>query len=692
MTKKTNSPSRVGREDNFIPRRLNVLFSIVILLLSVLLARLAYMQIMNREFYTKKLATASQKTIKISSVRGEIYDAKGQSLVENQVIQVVSFTRSNRITAGEIKAIAQTLLQYVNVSDVSLSKRDKADYYLADSDVYSQVVKSLPKEKRYDTDGNLLSEGKIYANAVASLSDDQLIFSQEDEKAAELFSQMNSAAYFETVNLVTEPLSAQQIALIAANEKNLPGISTSSNWNRVVLPTSLASIIGTVTSEQAGIPEEEADAYLAKGYSLNDRVGTAYLEKQYEDTLQGQREIREISLDRHGNVEKIKTTQEGSKGNNIKLTIDLNFQDQVNAILKRHFESELANGSALYSDGVYAVVLNPQTGAVLAMAGYKHEKGTQNIQENALGTVTDTFVPGSIVKAATLTAGWETGVIQGNQVLTDQPIQFAGSAPITSWFTAYGNRNITAAEALQYSSNPYMVQIALNMLGQPYSPNMVLNQTDQLSTAMDQLRTSFGEYGLGVATGIDLPLESTGYIPEEYSIANYLTNAFGQFDNYTPMQMAQYAATVANGGTRISPHLVEGIYGNQEDGSLGDKIEDVTGKTLNQVNISSENMAIIQEGFYQVVHGASGFSTGVALANSNVSISAKTGTAETFVTTSSGEVQSAVNTNIVAYAPSQNPQIAVAVVLPNLTDLNSSTSMAITTDIVNLYNSLYPMN
>ncbi len=191
MTKKTNSPSRVGREDNFIPRRLNVLFSIVILLLSVLLARLAYMQIMNREFYTKKLATASQKTIKISSVRGEIYDAKGQSLVENQVIQVVSFTRSQRITAREIKAIAQTLLQYVNVSEVNLSKRDKADYYLADSDVYSQVVKSLPKEKRYDTDGNLLSESKIYANAVASLSDDQLVFSQEDEKAAELFSQMN---------------------------------------------------------------------------------------------------------------------------------------------------------------------------------------------------------------------------------------------------------------------------------------------------------------------------------------------------------------------------------------------------------------------------------------------------------------------------------------------------------------------
>ncbi|RRD32688.1 penicillin-binding protein 2 [Streptococcus minor] len=692
MTKKPYSRSRVGREDNFIPRRLNILFAIVILLLSVLLARLAYMQIINKDFYTRKLATASQKTIQTSSVRGQIYDAKGQALVENQVIQVVSFTRSNRITASGIKNIAQQLLQYVNISEVSLSKRDKADYYLADSAIYSQVVKSLPKDQRYDTDGNLLPEHEIYANAVASLSEDQLVYSQEDEKAAELFSQMNSAAYFETVHLVTEPLSAQQIALIAANEKNLPGISTSSNWNRVVLPTSLASIIGTVTSEQAGIPEEEADAYLAKGYSLNDRVGTAYLEKQYEDILQGQREIREISLDRHGNVENIKTTQEGSKGNNIKLTIDLHFQDQVNAILKRHFDSELANGSALYSDGVYAVVLNPHTGAILAMAGYKHEKGTQNLQENALGTITDTFVPGSIVKGATLTAGWESGAIQGNQSLTDQPIQFAGSAPITSWFTVFGNRSITAVEALQYSSNTYMVQIALNMLGQPYTPNMVLSQTDQLQVAMKQLRTTFGEYGLGVPTGIDLPLESTGYIPEEYTISNYLTNTFGQFDNYTPLQMAQYAATVANGGTRIAPHLVEGIYGNREDGTLGDKIEEVAGSQLNQVNISPENMKIVQEGFYQVVHGVSGFSTGKPMANSNVSISAKTGTAETFVTKNDGQVQNAVNTNIVAYAPSNNPQIAVAVVLPNLTDLQSKTSQNIMTDIVNLYHSLYPMN
>ena len=66
---------------------------------------------------------------------------------------------------------------------------------------------------------------------------------------------------------------------------------------------------------------------------------------------------------------------------------------------------------------------------------------------------------------------------------------------------------------------------------------------------------------LGASTGIDLPDESTGFIPKEYNFANYITNAFGQFDNYTPMQLAQYVGTIANNGVRIAPHIVEGIYG-----------------------------------------------------------------------------------------------------------------------------------
>ncbi|MGQ7336985.1 penicillin-binding protein PBP2B [Streptococcus suis] len=690
MNKRTNKS--IEHDGNFIAIRLNILFSIVIFLFLILILRLADMQIVNHDFYRNKLSTASQKIISTGSVRGQIYDAKGTPLVENQIQQVVSFTRSNKMTAQEMKEVANKLLHWVTVSDVNITRRDKADYYLADTEVYQQVVENLPKDKRYDSDGNYLEESTIYSNAVDSLTDDLLQYSDEESKAIELFKQMNGATYFSTVNLVTDALSAEQVAYIVANEDQLPGISTTNNWDRSILPTSLSSIIGTVTSEQAGLPAEDAEYYLSKGYSSNDRVGTAYLEKQYEEVLQGQREKKEINLDRNGNVESIETIQEGQQGNNIKLTIDLAFQDGVNAILKKYFESELSTGSALYSEGVYAVALEPSTGAVLAMSGYSHEKGAGSITEDALGTITSVFTPGSIVKGATISSGWENGVISGNQVQLDEPIYFAGSAPLTSWW-AYGSFNIDATEALEYSSNAYMVKIALGLLGQTYSANMYLNDGDTLTNAMTNLRKTFAEYGLGTSTGIDLPLESTGFIPEEYSTANFIMNAFGQFDNYTPMQMAQYVATVANNGKRISPHLVEGIYGNNPQGGLGELIETVSGKEMNQVNISAEEMSLLRQGFYQVVNGSGRFNIGSAIGRgAAVTISAKTGRAETYTTTASGDVVTAVNTNVVAYAPSDNPQIAVAVVLPNLTNQSSTTTNTITQEIINLYQSLHPMN
>ncbi|HFI0035644.1 TPA: penicillin-binding protein PBP2B [Streptococcus suis] len=680
------------QEGKFISFRLNILFAIVIFLFTVLIIRLADMQIINHDFYSNKLSTASKKVISKGAVRGQIYDAKGKPLVENEIQQVASFTRSNKMTAQEMKQLANDLLKWVTVSTVTITPRDRADYYLADQEVYAQVVENLPRDMKFDTDGNFFSESQIYNNAVDSLTEEQLQFSEEESKAIELFKQMNRASYFETVNLVTDDLTVEQVALIVANADQLPGISTTNNWQRTILPTSLSSIIGTVTTEQAGLPAEDAEEYLAKGYFPNDRVGTAYLEKQYEDVLQGQREQKEIQLGRNGNIERIETIQEGQKGNNIKLTIDLAFQEGVNAILKKYFESELSTGSALYSDGVYAVALEPTTGAVLAMSGYKHEKGTSSITEDALGTITSVFTPGSIVKGATISSGWENGVISGNQVQLDEPIYFAGSAPITSWYGAYGS-NIDATEALEYSSNAYMVKIALGLLGQTYSPNMFLNDGDALTNAMTKLRSTFAEYGLGAPTGIDLPLESTGFLPEEYSTANFITNAFGQFDNYTPMQMAQYVATIANNGTRVAPRLVEGIYGNSSDGGLGDLIEKKTSQELNKVAISAQDLAILQQGFYQVANGSGSFNTGRQISNgAAVSISAKTGTAETFTTDRNGQVISAVNTNIVAYAPSANPKIAVAVVLPNLTDFNSTASMTIVTEIINLYHSLYPMN
>ena len=676
-------------DSHSIPIRLNLLFSIVILLFMTIIGRLLYMQVLNKDFYETKLASASKTKVTTSSARGEIYDASGKPLVENTVKQVVSFTRNNKMTATDLKEIAKKLLAYVGVSSPTLTDRQLADYYLADQDVYKKAVESLPREKRLDSDGNQLSESELYNNTVESINPSQLTYSDDEKKEIYLFSQLNAVENFATGTIATDSLTDTQIALIASASKNLPGISISTSWDRKVLETSLSSIVGSVSSEKAGLPAEEADAYIKKGYSLNDRVGTSYLEKQYEEILQGKRSVKEIHLDKYGNMESVENIEDGSKGNNIKLTIDLAFQDSVDNLLKSYFNSELGNGGAKYSEGVYAVALNPKTGAVLSMSGIKHDLNTGELTQDSLGTVTNVFVPGSVVKAATISSGWENGVLSGNQTLTDQSIVFQGSAPINSWYTAFsGPMPITAVQALEYSSNTYMVQTALGLMGQTYQPNMFVG-TSNLESAMGKLRSTFAEYGLGASTGIDLPDESTGFIPKEYNFANYITNAFGQFDNYTPMQLAQYVGTIANNGVRIAPHIVEGIYGNNEQGGLGNLIQSIDTKEMNKINISESDVATLQQGFYQVSHGGSALTTGRAFSNgAAVSISGKTGTAESYVAGG----QKANNTNAVAYAPSDNPQIAVAVVFPHNTNLTNGVGPSIARDIINLYNQHHPMN
>ena len=673
-----------------IPIRLNLLFAIVIILFMTIIGRLLYMQVLNKDFYETKLASASKTKVTTSSARGEIYDASGKPLVENIAKQVVSFTRNNKMTASDLKEIAKKLVGYVSLSSTYVTERQLVDYYLADPEIYKKTVEALPKDKRLDSDGNRLSESELYNNAVESIESSQLNYTDEEKKEIYLFSQLNTVGNFATGNIVTDTLTDTQIALIASSSKELPGVSISTSWDRKVLDTSLLSIIGSVSSEKGGLPAEDVDEYLKKGYSLNDRVGTSYLEKQYEENLQGKRSVKEVHLNKFGDMESVENIEEGTKGNNIKLTIDLSFQDSVDNLLKSYFNSELGNGGAKYSEGVYAVALNPKTGAVLSMSGLKHDLKTGDLTPDSLGTVTNVFVPGSVVKAATISSGWENGVLSGNQTLTDQSIVFQGSAPINSWYTpqAYGSFPITAVQALEYSSNSYMVQTALGLMGLTYEPNMFVGTTN-LKSAMGKLRSTFAEYGLGSATGIDLPDESTGFIPKDYSFANYITNAFGQFDNYTPMQLAQYVATIANNGVRVAPHIVEGIYGNNDKGQLGDLIQQIQPTEMNKVKISESDLSLLHQGFYQVAHGTSGLTTGRAFSNGAlVSISGKTGTAESYLANG----QQATNTNAVAYAPSDNPQIAVAVVFPHNTNLTNGVGPSIARDIINLYQKHHPMN
>ena len=693
IRKGPEEPKTKSYRKSHVPFRLNFLFFVIFGLFVALIVQLGYLQIVNGDNIEKQLKASSVVEVNGSSPRGMIYDASGKPLVKNQANAAITFTRGNKMTAEDLLKTAQKLATLIDIPiDKNLTERDLKDFWLADPENLKKAQDQLSSKQK------ALGASEQYAATVDKVTDEDIAFNDDQLKVASIFKRMNSAQSLSTVYLKNSDVPDEELAIVAENMTELPGVSTGTDWTRkIVEGSSLASLIGTVTTEEQGIPEENLDEYLAKGYARNDRVGRSYLEKQYEEVLQGSKSKSQITLDNSNNIESQKEIYAGSKGDNLVLTLDAKFQKEVDEILQDNFKSLMDSGAAEYSPGVYAVAINPKTGGILAMSGYQHEAESSKLQENAIGTFINAFVPGSVVKGGTLAAGWENGVLNGNEVLYDQPIRI-GSDVKASIFNPTGanNRNLSAEQALEVSSNSYMMQVALRLMGIEYQPGISIPTVDRQTEAYSKLRTAFASFGMGTKTGIDLPGEATGISTPVDKLdtvsdgGKILDLAFGQFDTYTTLQLAQYAATVANGGQRLQPHIVSGIYGNDETGGLGSLKSAVEPTVLNEVGLTTDQMKIIQNGFYDAVHGTDAWATATGLASAKMELSAKTGTAETPIVDENGKTINLVNLNIVAYGPSDDADIAVAVVLPQVkSSTTSHPNVKIVKEIMDAYYDLY---
>lgn len=681
-----------------IPLRLNILFFMVFALFVALIVQLSYLQIVKGDLFTSKIDANTKKVVEGNAPRGMIYDANQTPLVSNKTNQAILFTKRPGMTAEETRKASDQLNQLIHVDAEELTDRDKKDYWLADAKNLDAARERLTDEDKKDKKGNPLKEADLYSVIVDKVTPEEIQFDEPTMRAATIFKKISGAYAMSPTYIKNRDVTDEEIAVVGENISQIPGVSTGVDWEREYPQGNfMRDILGTVTSEKAGIPAEKLDEYLAKGYARNDRIGSSYLEKQYEPILRGTKSQSEVTLNRNQEITHQKELYEGEKGKNIVLTIRKEFQEKVEEILRTDYQQLIANGKAVYSPGAYAVVLNPNNGEVLAMAGLNHDVKTNEVTEDTLGTINKAFVPGSAIKGATVMAGYENGVISGNQVLVDEPIKLRESAVKKSVFNPYGQVPINTVEALEFSSNVYMMKIALALLGVEYQTEMSLPANTK---AFDKLRKTYEEFGLGTETGIDLPGESVGLVTTDFTdkrghikdgvMANFLDLSYGNFDTYTPMQLAQYVSTVANGGKRIAPHVVRGIYGTDSEGNLGALEEVIEPKILNQINRPDE-FNIIQQGFYQVVNGTDYRRTGRALQGAKYTIAAKTGTAETFAFNESDpdNPHQVVNSTLVGYAPADNPKVAVVVVLPQLTDEKDAMNTQIAKELFNAYYDFY---
>ncbi|WP_242311786.1 penicillin-binding protein 2 [Bacillus cereus group sp. BfR-BA-01331] len=660
-------------QKNKVSIRLNILFLCIFLSFSAIIIRLGKVQIVDGEGYKNAVEKQENTTVSIPVPRGQIFDREGEKVVNNTAVRTISYTKGKDITSEEILKIAKKLSKILEISEEDinrLTETDKKDYWMqlnkekAKKKITKEDEENLRKQniegKEFDKKIDELRRGRVTAEELNELS-------PQDLKILAIKGRMNSG-YKMTPQIIKKNVSEKEYATISENLSEFPGIDATIDWERNYVNGELfRSVLGNITSTEEGLPKENLDYYLVRDYNRNDRIGKSYIEQRYEDVLHGTKaEVKNVT-DRKGNVIQTETITKGKSGNNLIMTIDMKLQKAVEEILEKQLKAY--KGSEPLLDRAFVVMMNPNTGEILSMAGKKLGKKDGNIEiaDYALGTMTSSYELGSTVKGATVLAGFETKAITPGTNFNDAPMKFKGTKEKKSW-KDFGI--VDDLRALQVSSNVYMFNTALKIAGIDYVPNSSL---DIKASAFEKMRYYFGQFGLGVPTGIDLPNETSGIMKKEnYQPGFLLDLAIGQYDTYTPLQLAQYVSTIANGGNRLKPQILREIREQTtKTEDIGKIVKSMEPVVLNHVDMKKEYIDRVKEGFRRVFQEGDG--TGVStFKNLPYKPAGKTGTAQTVYggdDNSVGKDQEGnrvrcYNLTLTGYAPYDKPEVAFSVVVP----------------------------
>ena len=670
---------------NVIVSRRFLVFLVVLILFFIILAiKLYTVMVVDAKDYKEKLDDLTYTTVSgTSAPRGRIYDRNYNIIVDNKAVKSITYKKDKNISVSEMIDLAYTVSEHLDLSYSSLTERSKREFYLAK---YPEICdKKIKKNERESVKTGKLSTNDIQELKISRITEDELnTFKEEDNKAAYLYYLMNKGYTYDE-KIIKEEATDQEYAYIAEHNSELNGFNTVLDWERVYpYGDTFRSVLGTVSTTTQGVPAEEAEEYLKNGYALNDRVGLSYIEKEYEEYLKGEKAEYEV-ISSH----ELKLIKEGKRGNDIVLSIDIKLQQEVERILSEQIRKTKGEPNTEYYDHSSVIIQDPNTGEVLAMASKKLVG--DKVVDNTISTFSLPITPGSVVKGASMLVAYNTGAVKIGEVMLDECVKVAGTPEKCSSVDNLGR--INDITALAKSSNVYQFKAAIRVNGQEYRRGMRLNFNQK---AFDTYRNMYHSFGLGVSTGIDLPNENDGYsAKEDTNPGNLLDFVMGQYESYTPLQLSQYVTTIANGGSRLRPHLLKEVHEATEDSSLGKTILTVEKDVLNTIDTEPRFMNRIKEGFYAVMHSAGGYGRGYV--DDRWDASGKTGTSQSFIDTDGNGVidTETITSSFVGYAPANDPVMSIIVTSPNSSHPNSNTDYAslvtlhITKEVTNKFFEMY---
>lgn len=685
-------------KNKFGPREtviLSIFFSLFLLFVIILF----YQQIIKADENAAIKAAITSYDITAEAVRGEILDANGNALVYNEQINTLIFTYlSFPEDQKERNAEILRLIRYLESKNEEWTDTIPLEF---SPEGIIQFKENRNSDIKWLKSAEML-EVNSYATAQNCL--DVLIekFGLEDQTPADALKiasvccnmQRNAFSAYAPYTFA-EGISIQTVAYIKENSAVYPGVDAEVTSAREYigdgsLAAHILGITGAISAEEYAekkaeteealknpeLTEEEAAAIEARSYGYNDKIGKNGIEKAMETYLRGERGVKTVTIDNEGGTHETYSVVP-KPGDSVMLTIDQHLQEIAEISLKNRIlaiTDDEAIASGLTAAGA-VVVQDVNTGAVLASAAYPNfSLSTYYDDYNTLAedpgkplwnrAFQSTYAPGSTMKPMIAIAALEEGIVDpetyyycnGTYEYIDQKFACFNN-------TAHGAVNVE--NALKFSCNIFFFELARQL-------------------GIDKMNTYSSLFGLGEETGIEIS-ESAGILAGityrdkqglGWKPGETLLAAIGQSDNsFSPLQLCNYCATIANGGTRYVPFLVSKVISADSRTSVYERKPEIATRT----NVSKLTLDTVRKGMYLVANEGS---CKEDLGDLQYTVACKTGTAEKSKIID-GNIVNGTDGFLITFGPYEDAKISIAVVVENAGSGSSTAEVA--ADIYNYY-------
>lgn len=647
--------------------KFNIISMFVYIVGIILILNLFNLQIIHGQEYREQSNTRLTRESVLKAARGNILDRTGNPIVSNSMgfrLDLYKTKVDNQTLNNTILNIIEILEKNgdkypdnlpITVEPFSFSSEDNE--YIKNWKKKNKINENASAEEcfyklkeKYEIQNNNIAETRkimairyeISQNGYSNTKAVQICNNLSRESCMEL-SEKN--AEFAGIDIVAEPIISYTSGSLASH---------------------ILGTVGKIGPEELKGKEDT--------YDINDIIGKTGIQYVFEELLKGKNGIRQIDMDIDGTVTGEYTAKESVAGSNVVLTIDSNVQAITEKALKDNIIKISTGGFSSKSDANAGavVVMNVKTGEILGMASYpdyepqlfvngiSNEKYDEYKQTSALynRAISGAYAPGSIFKMVTAIAGLESGAINTKTTINDTGVYPYAHKPVCWYYTEYGRGHgpLNVSQAIKHSCNYFFYEVG-NRIG------------------IETLEKYAKYFGLGKKTQVELPSESSGIVASRtiadkenrtWYLGETLSASIGQsYNNFTPIQMAKYISMLANGGKNIDVTLVKTVIDSNGNQMSREEIDEFTKKKLNfdtddkveDLNISQENLQAILEGMKGVTSesGGTAYST---FSKFNIEVAGKTGTAQ---------VGNKTNGWFAGFAPYDNPEIAIVVVVENVT-------------------------